>query len=118
MTDIPLQAYSALLYSSNIAMVCRALNMYQVAASYTQLSGGNPLEELAGETREVALRILAGPPVEASEDIRAGFDHLSALNVLATLAQPEDAQVLQRIAAETTDEEVRALATLVARTVG
>jgi hypothetical protein len=118
MTDIPLQAYSALLHSSNLAMVCRALNMYQVAAAYTQVSGGNPLEELAGETREVALRILAGPPVEAGEDIRAGFDHLSALNVLGTLAQPEDAQVLQRIAEQTTDEEVRALAKLVARTVG
>jgi len=115
---IPLQAYSALLHSSNLAMVCRALNMYQVAASYTRLSGGNPLEELAGETREVALRILAGPPVEASAEIRAGFDHLSALNVLGTLASPEDAEILARIIAETENDEVRALAQLVARSVG
>lgn len=115
--DIPVQAYSALLHSSSLAMVCRALNMYQVAAAYTQVSGGNPLEEVAEETRQVALRILAGPPVEAGEDIRAGFDHLSALNVLSTLAKPEDAAVLERIAAETAVEEVRALAQLVARSV-
>ncbi|WP_405055979.1 hypothetical protein OG474_24935 [Kribbella sp. NBC_01505] len=115
---IPLQAYSALLHSSNIAMVCRALNMYQVAAAYTQLSGGNPLGELAEETRQVALRILDGPPVEAGEDFRAGFDHLSALNVLSTVAQPEDVEVVQRIIAETPDAEVRALAQLVARSVG
>jgi hypothetical protein len=115
---IPLQAFQALLHSSNIAMVCRALNMYQVAASYTQVSGGNPLGELADETRQVALRILAGPPAEAGEDIRAGFDHLSALNVLASVAQPEDAEVLARISAETTNEEVRTLAQLVARSVG
>ncbi|GAB3934674.1 hypothetical protein GCM10029976_043960 [Kribbella albertanoniae] len=62
MTDIPLQAYSALLHSSNLAMVCRALNMYQVAAAYTQVSGGNPLQEVSEETRQVALRILDGPP--------------------------------------------------------
>ncbi|MFB6725614.1 hypothetical protein ACFCV3_35920 [Kribbella sp. NPDC056345] len=118
MTDIPLQAYSALLHSSNLAMVCRALNMYQVAAAYTQVSGGNPLEEVADETRQVALRILGGPPVEAGEDIRAGFDHLSALNVLSTLAKPADVELIERIAAETTNDEVRALAQLVARSVG
>ncbi|TDC16354.1 hypothetical protein [Kribbella albertanoniae] len=117
MTDIPLQAYSALLHSSNLAMVCRALNMYQVAAAYTQVSGGNPLQEVSEETRQVALRILDGPPAEAGEDIRAGFDHLSALNVLSTLAKPEDAEVIERIAAETTNDEVRALAKLVARSV-
>ncbi|MFK4088698.1 hypothetical protein ACI2LF_31580 [Kribbella sp. NPDC020789] len=115
---IPLQAYSALLHSGNIATVCRALNMYQVAASYTRLSGGNPLGELAEETRAVALRILAGPPVAAGDDIRAGFDHLSALNVLGSLAKPEDAGLLARIIAETENEEVRALAQLVARSIG
>ena len=54
--DIPLQAFSALLHSTNIATVCRALNMYQVAAAYTRLSGGNPLEPLGGEVRVVAGR--------------------------------------------------------------
>ncbi|GAA1698535.1 hypothetical protein GCM10009745_51210 [Kribbella yunnanensis] len=116
MTDIPLQAYSALLHSSNLAMVCRALNMYQVAAAYTQVSGGNPLEESADETRQVALQILERPPVEASEDIRAGFDHLSALNVLSILAKPEDTEVLQRIAAGTADPQIRAVAQLAVRT--
>ncbi len=118
MTDIPLQAYSALLHSSNLSMVCRALNMYQVAAAYTKVSGGNPLEEVSEETRQVALRILESPPVEAGEDIRAGFDHLSALNVLSTLAKPEDVELIERIAAETTNDEVRALAQLVVRSVG
>ena len=116
MTDIPLQAYSALLHSDSLAMVCRALNMYQVAAAYTQVSGGNPLEEVADETRQVALRILESPPVEVSEEIAAGFDHVSALNVLTTLARPEDADLLARIAAGTTDPQIRAVAQLALRT--
>src|SRR6187455_1951196 len=91
---IPLQAFDALLHSPNVPTVCRALNMYQVAAAYTRLSGGNPLEPLAGDVRQVALEILSRPPVEASEDIKAGFDHLSALNVLTTLAEPDDAELL------------------------
>jgi hypothetical protein len=61
---IPLQAFSALLHSTNVGMVCRALNVYQVAAAYTQVSGGNPLEPLAGEVRVVARAILSKPPVE------------------------------------------------------
>jgi len=117
MTDIPLQAYDALLHSPNLAMVCRALNMYQVAAAYTRLSGGNPLEAMAEETRAVALGILSGPPVSASEDVPAGFDHLSALNVLSTLVRPEDVGVLERIARETTDPEIRRLAELVSSSV-
>ena len=64
--DIPLQAFAALLHSDNVATVCRALNMYQVAASYTRLSGGNPLEPLGGEVRVVAREILSRPPVEGT----------------------------------------------------
>ena len=111
---IPLQAFSALLYSENIPTVCRALNMYQVAASYTRLSGGNPLEPLAGEVREVARQILSRPPVEAGPEIRAGFDHVSALNVLMSLAEPADAELITNVLESTTDDEIRAVATLAA----
>lgn len=111
---IPLQAFSALLYSENIPTVCRALNMYQVAASYTRLSGGNPLEPLAGEVREVARQILSRPPVEAGPEIRAGFDHVSALNVLTSLAEPADAELITSVLESTTDDEIRAVATLAA----
>src|SRR5947208_15153077 len=94
---IPLQAFGALLHSPNVPTVCRALNMYQVAAAYTQLSGGNPLEPLAADVRQVALEILSRPPVEASEDIAAAFDHLSALNVLTTLAEPADLELMASV---------------------
>ena len=57
--DIPLQAFEALLHSPNVPTVCRALNMYQVAAAYTRLSGGNPLEPLAADVRQVALEIIS-----------------------------------------------------------
>jgi hypothetical protein len=116
MTDIPLQAFDALLHSPNIPTVCRALNMYQVAAAYTQLSGGNPLEPLADEVRQVAREILSRPPVEASEDIRAGFDHVSALNVLTTLADPADLDLITGVLDSTTDDEIRAVASLAADT--
>lgn len=115
--DIPLQAFAALLHSDNVATVCRALNMYQVAASYTRLSGGNPLEPLGGEVRVVAREILSRPPVEADEEIRAGFDHLSALNVLTSLAEPEDAELITRVLESTDDEQIRAVATLAAAAV-
>jgi hypothetical protein len=120
MTDevgIPLQAFGALLYSHNVTTVCRALNMYQVAASYTRLSGGNPLEPMAGEVRQVAREILSRPPVEASEEVRAGFDHLSALNVLTSLAEPEDGELIDAVLKSTTDDEIRAVATLAAAAV-
>ena len=113
---IPLQAFSALLHSENIPTVCRALNMYQVAAAYTRLSGGNPLEPMAGEVRQVAVGILSRPPVEAGEDIRAGFDHLSALNVLTSLAEPEDADLIAKVLDGTADDEIRAVAALAATT--
>ena len=115
--DIPLQAFAALLQSDNVATVCRALNMYQVAASYTRLSGGNPLEPLGGEVRVVAREILSRPPVEADEEIRAGFDHLSALNVLTSLAEPEDAELIAKVLESTEDEQIRAVATLAAAAV-
>src|SRR5881398_85370 len=95
--DIPLQAFEALLHSPNVPTVCRALNMYQVAAAYTQLSGGNPLEPLAADVRQVALDILTHPPVEASADIAAAFDHVSALNVLTTLAEPADLPLITQV---------------------
>jgi hypothetical protein len=115
--DIPLQAFAALLHSDNVATVCRALNMYQVAASYTRLSGGNPLEPLGGEVRVVAREILSRPPVEGDEEIRAGFDHLSALNVLTSLAEPEDAELIAKVLESTEDEQIRAVATLAAAAV-
>jgi hypothetical protein len=115
---IPLQAFSALLYSENVATVCRALNMYQVAASYTRLSGGNPLEPLAGEVREVARQILTRPPVDEGPEIRAGFDHLSALNVLTSLAEPDDAELIAHVLESTADDQIRAVATLAATTAG
>lgn len=113
MTDeaIPLQAFSALLHSENIATVCRALNMYQVAAAYTRLSGGNPLEPLGAEVRVVAREILSRPPAD-DPDIQAGFDHQSALNVLTSLAQPEDAELITHVLETTTDADVRAVAQL------
>lgn len=109
--DIPLQAFSALLHSTNIATVCRALNMYQVAAAYTRLSGGNPLEPLGGEVRVVAREILSRPPADDPE-IKAGFDYQSALNVLTSLAQPEDAELIAHVLETTTDADVRAVAVL------
>ncbi|HEY3561843.1 MAG TPA: hypothetical protein VGL05_30465 [Kribbella sp.] len=114
--DIPLQAFEALLHSPNVPTVCRALNMYQVAAAYTRLSGGNPLEPLAADVRQVALEILSRPPVEESEDIAAGFDHLSALNVLTTLAEPDDLAPINQVLDSTTSEEIRAVAALAATT--
>ena len=113
---IPLQAFDALLHSPNVPTVCRALNMYQVAAAYTRLSGGNPLEPLAADVREVAREILSRPPVEAGDDIRAGFDHLSALNVLTTLAEPDDVDLITGVLDHTTDDEIRAVASLAADT--
>jgi hypothetical protein len=113
---VPLQAFDALLHSPNVPTVCRALNMYQVAAAYTRLSGGNPLEPLAGDVRQVALEILSRPPVEASEDIRAGFDHLSALNVLTTLAESGDVDLITTVMNATDDTEIRAVAALAADT--
>jgi len=114
---IPLQAFSALLHSDNIATVCRALNMYQVAASYTRLSGGNPLEPLAQDVRQVARKVLSEPPMEADEELRAAFDHLSALNVLTSLAEAEDAGLIATILEDTTDTDVRATALLAAAAV-
>ncbi|WP_371407331.1 hypothetical protein OHA10_17760 [Kribbella sp. NBC_00662] len=113
---IPLQAFGALLHSQNIGMVCRALNMYQVAAAYTQVSGGNPLEPMAGEVRGVAREILSRPPAEADEDLRAGFDHISALNVLTVLAEPADAELIAAVLENATNEEIRAVANLAAAT--
>jgi len=115
MTDeaIPLQAFSALLHSENVATVCRALNMYQVAASYTRLSGGNPLEPLGGDVRTVAREILSRPPADDPE-IPAGFDHLSALNVLTSLAEPEDAELIATVQESAADERIRAVAKLAA----
>jgi len=110
--DIPLQAFEALLHSPNVPTVCRALNMYQVAAAYTRLSGGNPLEPLAADVCQVALQILSRPPVEAGEDIAAGFDHVSALNVLTTLAEPADLAVIKAVLERTTDDQTRAVAAL------
>ena len=109
---IPLQAFGALLHSQNIGMVCRALNMYQVAAAYTRVSGGNPLEPMAGEVRGVAREILAHPPAAAGDDLRAGFDHVSALNVLTVLAEPADAELIAAVLENTTNEEIRAVAQL------
>src|SRR3989337_261771 len=94
---IPLQAFSALLHSDNVATVCRALNMYQVAASYTRLSGGNPLEPLGGEGRQGARDLLSRPPMAADAELRAAFDHLSALNVLTSLAEAEDAELIAEV---------------------
>ncbi|MFI5696148.1 hypothetical protein ACIA58_30115 [Kribbella sp. NPDC051586] len=113
---IPLQAFGALLHSQNIGMVCRALNMYQVAAAYTQVSGGNPLEPMADEVRQVAREILSRPPAEADEEIRAGFDHVSALNVLTVLAEPADAPLIATVLENTTSDDVRAVANLAAAT--
>lgn len=113
---IPLQAFGALLHSQNIGMVCRALNMYQVAAAYTQVSGGNPLEPMADEVRRVAREILSRPPAEAAEDLRAGFDHISALNVLTVLAGPADAELISAVLENTTNDEIRAVAKLAAAT--
>jgi hypothetical protein len=87
-----------------------------VAAAYTQLSGGNPLEPLGADVRQVALEILSRPPVEASEDIAAGFDHVSALNVLTTLAEPDDLAVITAVQEGTSDEQIRAVALLAADT--
>ncbi|WP_427885099.1 hypothetical protein ACQHIV_23235 [Kribbella sp. GL6] len=114
--DIPLQAFEALLHSPNAPTVCRALNMYQVAAAYTQLSGGNPLEPLAADVRRVALDILSHPPVEAGADITAAFDHVSALNVLTTLAEPGDLALITQVLETTPYDEVRAVAALAATT--
>ncbi|WP_132149923.1 hypothetical protein [Kribbella antiqua] len=114
---IPLQAFSALLYSDNVATVCRALNMYQVAASYTRLSGGNPLEPLGGEVRQVARAVLSRPPVAGDEEMRAAFDHLSALNVLTSLAEAEDAQLIADVLETSKDPDVRATALLAAAAV-
>jgi len=114
---IPLLAFSALLYSDNVATVCRALNMYQVAASYTRLSGGNPLEPLGGEVRQVARQVLSRPPVEGDEELRAAFDHLSALNVMTSLAEAEDADLIATVLEDTTDTDVRATALLAAAAV-
>jgi hypothetical protein len=113
---IPLQAFGALLHSQNIGMVCRALNMYQVAAAYTQVSGGNPLEPMADEVRQVAREILSRTPAAASEDLRAGFDHISALNVLTVLAEPADGELIAAVLENTTNEEIRAVANLAATT--
>jgi hypothetical protein len=114
---IPLQAFSALLHSDNVATVCRALNMYQVAASYTRLSGGNPLEPLGGEVRQVARAVLSRPPVAGDEEMRAAFDHLSALNVLTSLAEAEDAELIADVLEGTEDAAVRATALLAAAAV-
>ncbi len=114
---IPLQAFSALLHSDNVATVCRALNMYQVAASYTRLSGGNPLEPLGGEVRQVARDVLSRPPVAGDAELRAAFDHLSALNVLTSLAEAEDAELIAAVLEGTTDPDVRATALLAAAAV-
>ena len=114
---IPLQAFAALLHSDNVATVCRALNMYQVAASYTRLSGGNPLEPLGGEVRQVAREVLSRPPVTADAELRAGFDHLSALNVLTSLAEVEDAELIATVLEGTADADVRATALLAAAAV-
>src|SRR4051794_31546700 len=97
-------------------MVCRALNMYQVAAAYTRVSGGNPLEPMADEVRQVAREILARPPAEPDGDLRAGFDHVSALNVLTVLAEPADAELIAGVLENTTNEEIRAVAKLAAAT--
>ncbi|TDW79660.1 hypothetical protein EV137_7999 [Kribbella pratensis] len=113
---IPLQAFGALLHSQNLGMVCRALNMYQVAAAYTQVSGGNPLEPMADEVRQVARGIVARPPADAGADVPAGFDHLSALNVLTTLAEPEDAELLAEVLESTSNDQIRAVASLAADT--
>ncbi|TDW98861.1 hypothetical protein [Kribbella sp. VKM Ac-2566] len=113
---IPLQAFGALLHSQNPGMVCRALNMYQVAAAYTQVSGGNPLEPMADEVRQVARGIVARPPADAGADVPAGFDHLSALNVLTTLAEPEDAELLAEVLESTSNDQIRAVASLAADT--
>jgi hypothetical protein len=114
---IPLQAFSALLHSDNVATVCRALNMYQVAASYTRLSGGNPLEPLGGEVRQVAREVLSRPPVPGDAELRAGFDHLSALNVLTSLAEAEDAELIAGVLEDTADADVRSTALLAAAAV-
>ncbi|TDD18827.1 hypothetical protein E1218_25260 [Kribbella turkmenica] len=114
---IPLQAFSALLHSDNVATVCRALNMYQVAASYTRLSGGNPLEPLGGEVRQVARAVLSRPPIAGDAELRAAFDHLSALNVLTSLAEAEDAELIADILEGTADADVRATALLAAAAV-
>ena len=116
--DIPLQAFEALLHSPNVPTVCRALNMYQVAAAYTRLSGGNPLEPLADDVRQVAREILSRPPVEPTEDITAAFDHISALNVLTTLAEPADLPLITTVLEATTNDQVRAVASLAADTAG
>ena len=113
---IPLQAFGALLHSQNIGMVCRALNMYQVAAAYTQVSGGNPLEPMADEVRQVARGILARPPVEADADVPAGFDHVSALNVLTILAEPNDLDLITGVLDHAATDQVRAVASLAADT--
>ena len=114
---IPLQAFSALLHSDNVATVCRALNMYQVAASYTRLSGGNPLEPLGADVRQVARAVLSRPPVAGDDEMRAAFDHLSALNVMTSLAEAEDAQLIADVLEGTTDADVRATALLAAAAV-
>jgi hypothetical protein len=78
------------------------------------VSGGNPLEPMADEVRGVAREILSRPPAEASDDLRAGFDHVSALNVLTILAEPVDAELIAAVLENTTNEEIRAVAQLAA----
>jgi hypothetical protein len=67
--------------------------------------------------RVVAREILSRPPVEGDEEIRAGFDHLSALNVLTSLAEPEDSELIAKVLESTEDEQIRAVATLAAAAV-
>jgi hypothetical protein len=108
--DVPLKAFKALLHSENVAAVCTAMGMYQQAAEYTRLTGGNPLEPLADEVRQRARDLLRRPPTPGDDDVRPAADHLSALNVLTILAEPEDAELIGDTLEGAANPEVRVVA--------
>src|SRR6266508_4011127 len=108
--DVPLKAFKALLHSENVAAVCTAMGMYQTAAEYTRLTGGNPLEPVADEVRQRARDLLRRPPTPGDRDVRPAADHLSALNVLTILAEPDDAELIGDTLEGAANEEVRLVA--------
>jgi HEAT repeat protein len=108
--DVPLKAFKALLHSENVAAVCTAMGMYQTAAEYTRLTGGNPLEPVADEVRQRARDLLRRPPTPGDGDVRPAADHLSALNVLTILAEAEDAELIGDTLEGAADPEVRVVA--------
>lgn len=106
-----------MLHSENVGAVCTALSMYQVAASYTRLTGGNPLEPMVDEVRQVARALLRRPPRPGGGQMRPGADHVSALNVLTSVAEVEDADLIADVLEGSTDVDVRATGLLAAAAV-